>query len=140
MVGVAGYCAPARAGLALVASPPHAIYLSSLSPPPTAQTPLSVLLPRLEQSLHLFLTRLGDAGAARRHYLSTVVPGPGSPSSKPPLALSAWLRIFTVSVPPEAGQGVGTVKSVRAPCGKRDCHDSARSFSQASISVCRFSC
>jgi hypothetical protein len=58
MVGVAGCCAPARAGVALVASPAHAINLSSLSPPPTAQTPLSVLFPRSEQSLHLFLTRL----------------------------------------------------------------------------------
>lgn len=58
MVGVAGCCALARAGLALVASPAHAINLSSLSPPPTVQTPQSVLFPRSEQSLHLFLTQL----------------------------------------------------------------------------------
>lgn len=91
MVGVAGCCAPARAGLALVASPPHAINLSSLSPPPTRQTPLSVLFPRSEQSLHLFLTRFllqrfllyshrifscnWETLESRPHYPSTI-PGP----------------------------------------------------------------
>lgn len=41
MVGVAGCCVPARADLALVASPAHSINLSSLSLPPIARSPRS---------------------------------------------------------------------------------------------------